>query len=333
MVDVVVVGGGIIGLAIAHELRHRGAKVRILEQGRCGQQASWAAAGMLAPEAEGLTGTLRELGLRSRALYPRWIADIQQRTGLACGYWCCGILCPTEAVLDGDPTWLNRESLDRQQPGLGPNIVGARWLPQDGQVDNRRLIQALRLAVHLAGVEVFEGVGGYQWRGGSTLEAITTSHGDVTADHYVLAAGAWTRSLLPALPVTPRKGQMLSVFDARRSLQRVLFGQGTYLVPREDGTIVIGATVEDVGFTPDTTAAGIHALLAGAIALYPAIATMPIRETWWGYRPYAPGEALFLGPGPYTNLTLATGHYRNGILLAPVTAAIVADQIMPGTLG
>ncbi|NJK35568.1 MAG: glycine oxidase ThiO [Oscillatoriales cyanobacterium SM2_2_1] len=332
MSDVVVVGGGIIGLAIALELQDRGATVTVLERGRCGQQSSWAAAGMLAPEAEELTGDLRELGLRSRALYPQWIADLQHRTGLSCGYWCCGILCPSaqpRADTAGGVSWLNRESLDRQQPGLGPIVTGARWLPEEGQVDNRRLMAALHLAVRLAGVRVLEGVAGYQWQfsPSSTIRAIATSIGELEADHYVLATGAWTRSLLPQIPVTPRKGQMLSVFDAQRSLQRVVFGDGTYLVPRQDGTIVIGATVEDVGFLPDTTATGIHGLLAGAIALYPAIATMPIRETWWGFRPFAPNEALFLGPGPYANLTMATGHYRNGILLAPVTAQIIADQL------
>jgi glycine/D-amino acid oxidase-like deaminating enzyme len=120
---------------------------------------------------------------------------------------------------------------------------------------------------------------------------------------------------------------MLSVFDRDRRLQRVIFGTNTYLVPRQDGTIVIGATVEDVGFTEGNTAAGIMQLLGNAISLYPAIANLTIQSTWWGFRPFAPNEMPILGASSYENLCLATGHYRNGILLAPITARFLADRL------
>jgi glycine/D-amino acid oxidase-like deaminating enzyme len=158
---------------------------------------------------------------------------------------------------------------------------------------------------------------------------LDTSAGKLQGDRYVLATGAWTRSLMP-LPIKPIKGQMLSVFDSDRKLQKVIYAPSCYIVPRQDGTIVIGATVEDNGFSQGNTAAGIAQLLNGAIAVYPAIADMSIIETWWGFRPHAPHEIPLLGASDYENLVLATGHYRNGILFAPITAKLITDFIVDG---
>jgi glycine oxidase len=327
MSDVLIIGGGVIGLAIAVELSLRGASATILERDTCGQGATWAAAGMLAPEAERLEGSLRELGIRSRELYPEWIRKLMHLTGQDCGYWCCGILAPTLEPQPEHPQYIDRSQLDKRQAGLSAAVAGALWFWEDGQVDNRLLAKALLIAARSLGVKVLEGTNVYQIAStGDRVTHLDTSQGKMQADRYLLATGAWTRELM-SLPVTPRKGQMLSVFDRDRSLQRVLFGDDVYIVPRQDGRIIIGATVEDVGFTAGNTASGVMQLLGNAIAIYPAIADMNIESTWWGFRPFAPNEMPILGASCYENLCLATGHYRNGILLAPITAQFMADWI------
>ena len=181
---------------------------------------------------------------------------------------------------------------------------------------------------------------GVVFQDGITVEAISQQQGKVIgvqtntglfrADHYLLAAGAWANQLLP-LPVRPRKGQMLSLrvpdFVTELPLTRVLFGENIYIVPRRNRSIVIGATSEDVGFTADNTPGGIQSLLQSAIRLYPQLENYPLQELWWGFRPATPDELPILGHSHCDNLTLATGHHRNGILLAPITATLIADLI------
>jgi glycine oxidase len=331
MSDVLIIGGGAIALATAVELALRGAKVTILERGKCGQGTTWAAAGMLAPEAEQLEGELLELGLRSRQLYPDWIDKLKHISGQDCGYLPCGILAPIVSASVNEsnhPKYIDRLSLDQIQTGLHPDICGGLWFPEDGQVDNRRLAQALLIAARSLGVGIREGVNVYKI---ATTESqvthLETSNGNMQYDRYLLATGAWTRELMP-LPISPRKGQILSVFDPNRSLQCVLFAPDVYIVPRQDGEIIIGATVEDVGFLPGNTAAGVNQLLTNAMRIYPAIANMTLQSTWWGFRPHAPNEMPILGASNYTNLFLATGHYRNGILLTPITAHILAAKLI-----
>ena len=337
MTDVLVIGGGVIGLATAIALSQRGANVTVVERDLCGHGATWAAAGMLAPEAERLEGSLLEFGIRSREMYPEWIANLMGLSGQECGYWNCGILAPTlsgsaecDRLLQQDHKYINREQTDKCQSGLGESITGSLWLPEEGQVNNRKLIQTLLIAARSLSIKILEGTTVYQIeRDRDRVTHLDTSTGKLQSDRYILATGAWTRSLLP-LPVKPIKGQMLSVYDRDRQLQRVIFAPTCYIVPRQDGTIVIGATVEDTGFMQGNTAAGIMHLLSKAIAVYPAIANMQITETWWGFRPYTPNEIPLLGASDYENLIIATGHYRNGILFAPMTAKLLTDFIIDG---
>jgi len=351
--DVLVIGGGIVGLAIALELRSRGLTVTVLNR-NTQEAATWAAAGMLAPESEGIPpGPMLDLCLQSRALYPAWVQQLEDKTDLVAGYWPCGVLVPDFVApvpangnggypqprsnglpgiskVAGLGSWLDREALLQFQPGLGPEVVGGRWLPEDSQVDNRALATLLLRAAQNAGVVVQEGVTvtAIQQHQHQVNQLHTTS-GMWQAGHYVLATGAWLRELLP-VPVVPRKGQMCCVRrpDSAPSLDRVLFGPATYLVPRRDGRIIIGATSEDVGFTPHNTPAGIQTLLQRAIRLWPTLQDYPIEGFWWGFRPTTPDELPILGPSHCANLTLATGHYRNGILLGPITGRLIADFIV-----
>lgn len=335
MTDVLVIGGGIIGLATAIALSQKGANVTVIEREICGRGATWAAAGMLAPEAERLEGKLLDFGIRSRNMYPKWIATLMQLSGLDCGYWCCGMIAPSleesdHQIISQHPKYINHEESRKRQSGLGESVLGSLWLPEDGQVNNRKLATALLTTAQSLSIKILEGVTVYQIvRDAQRVTHLDTSVGNLQGDRYILATGAWTRSLLP-LPVKPIKGQMLSVFDRDRQLQRVIYAPSCYIVPRQDGKIVIGATVEDNGFSQGNTAAGLAQLLNRAIAVYPAIANMPITETWWGFRPHAPNEIPILGASDYDNLILATGHYRNGILFAPITAKLISDFVIDG---
>ena len=337
--DVLIVGGGIIGLAIALELHQKGTQVTILSRDFT-ESAGNAAAGMLAPSAEHIPpGPMAELCQRSLDLYPNWVSKLEKLTGKETGYWPCGILAPKVRPLSEPPNpeeiWIEKQALSSYQPGLSESVVGAYLYSEDAQVDNRALMKALREAVQDAGVSIQTNVNveGFVRSQGSVV-GLRTSVGEKQAAHYVLAAGAWSGDVLP-IPVCPRKGQMLSVkalsrkAPAERSqpLRRVLYGEGVYIVPRQDGRIIIGATVENVGFEPHNTPAGIADLLNRAIALYPALSNFPIEEYWWGYRPATPDELPILGSSAYRNLTLATGHYRNGVLLTPITAQLIANHI------
>ena len=338
MSDVLVIGGGIIGLATAIALSQKGVNVTVVERDTCGHGATWAAAGMLAPEAERLEGSLLEFGIRSRAMYPQWIANLMRLSGQDCGYWCCGIVAPflsssmesDRLILSQHPKCITLVEANKRQAGLGESVLGALWLPDDGQVNNRKLAQALLAAARSLSITILEGTTVYQIvRDRDRVLHLDTSAGKLQGDRYILATGAWTQSLMP-LPIKPIKGQMLSVGDRDRKLQHIIYAPNCYIVPRQDGTIVIGATVEDNGFIQGNTAAGIAHLLNNAISVYPAIADMEITETWWGFRPYAPNEIPLLGASDYENLVLATGHYRNGILFAPITAKLLTDFIVDG---
>ncbi|NEP59422.1 MAG: glycine oxidase ThiO [Symploca sp. SIO2G7] len=348
--DIIIIGGGVIGLAIAIELNLRGAKVTVLNRD-FQQGSSLAAAGMLAPQAEAIPASpMLDLCLWSRSLYPEWIRKLEQLTGAATGYWPCGFLAPVYnnspqfsdsqnghpegRYQDTAPTalWLDQDAINLSQPGLGTDVVGGWWYPEDAQVDNRALAQALRLAAQELGIDFREGVEVEAIEQQNHLvRAVRTSEGEFQAAQYVLATGAWSGELLP-LPVSPLKGQMLSLKvplgNHQPRLQRVIYGPPTYLVPRRDGRLLVGATSEDVGWIPYNTPAGIHNLLGQAIRLYPPLQDWQIQECWWGFRPTTPDKLPILGTSPLENLFLATGHHRNGILLAPVTALLLADLIV-----
>ncbi|MBD0337084.1 MAG: glycine oxidase ThiO, partial [Cyanobacteria bacterium Co-bin13] len=335
--DVLVIGGGVVGLAIALELQQQGAAVAVISRS-FQEAASHAAAGMLAPHAEMLPpGPMLELCQRSLHRYPTWVQKLEALTGKSVGYWPCGILAPQFTPQPFDfpadaPAYPLDAAIHAYQAGLSSEVQGGWWFPEDGQIDNRALVQALRIAVQDLGIPIHEGVTvrAFQQQR-RRITQVLTSAGEFTADQVVLATGAWSSDLVP-VPVFPHKGQMAALrvpqnYAEPQPLRRVLYGESIYIVPRQDGRIVLGATSEAVGFTPGNTPAGVQQLLSSAMQLYPDLAHFPLEECWWGFRPATPDEIPLLGPGPMDNLILATGHYRNGILLTPITAHLVAQAV------
>jgi thiazole synthase len=335
--EILIIGGGIVGLSLAVELQLRGAGVTVVSR-NFPEAAALAAAGMLAPQSERIPpGAMLDLSWRSRDLYPEWTRKLEEISGVGADYWPCGFLAPSytkgespqlEPTSSSPAYWLDGNAIQRYQPGLGSDVTGGWWFPEDAQVDNRSLARSLSVAARELGVTLKEGVTveGILQKQGKTI-GVQTSAGVEKAQHYVLATGAWSNDLLP-IPVFPKKGQMLSVRSPELTLKRVLFGSETYIVPRRNGRIIIGATSEDAGFRGGNTPQGIQTLLDRAIRLYPALADAEIEEFWWGFRPATPDELPILGASHCENLTLATGHYRNGILLAPITATLLADWIL-----
>ncbi len=227
---------------------------------------------------------------------------------------------------------MDARSIQQRQSGLSASVVGGYWYPADGQVDNRALMRSLAIASQSLGIQFQDGVEVTTiHRQNGRVTHLTTNCGDMSAQHYILATGAWSQQL-QAIPTVPRKGQMLSVSvpsapTADLPIQQVLFGEEIYIVPRRDGKIIIGATTEDVGFEACNTLKGVKQLITNAIRLFPPLQSCTLHETWWGFRPATPDEMPILGTSADANLTLATGHYRNGILLTPITARLIADLV------
>ena len=338
---VLILGGGLMGLALAHELARQGTAVEVLSRRRS-EAAGFVAAGMLAPHAEGLSGDLLRLGQLSLERIPGWVSRIEADSGLSCGLRPCGIVVPFASAAERDvyPTaaWgeaLDRPALERELPGIGPGWQAGLLFRQDGQIDNRRqLMRALeRACVELGvrfqeGVEVLELLQEEQALTGVRVRDAGAEVRTLPASTAVLCSGAWSAQLLPELPVFPVKGQMLSLQGPREALQRVIFGPGTYLVPREDGLLVVGATSErEAGFTEGLTPFGQSQLQAGIAALLPQASQWPPMERWWGFRPCTPDEGPLLGTSAIAGLWLATGHHRNGVLLAAITAELLAAAL------
>ena len=340
--DVLILGGGLMGLGIAHQLARRGCAVTVLSRRRS-EAAGFVAAGMLAPHAEGLSGNLLRLGQLSLERIPRWVAQIEADSGLPCGLRATGIVVPFQSTEERDqyPTAafgepLDQERLDQELPGLAPAWSCGLLFPEDGQIDNRRqLMRALESACVDRGVHFQEGVEVLELLSDNQrLQSVRTrdSEGIVSILHCsyaVLCSGAWSAQLLPELPVFPVKGQMLSLQTPRGALRRVIFGPGTYFVPREDGLVVVGATSErDAGFSEGFTPQGQRALKQGMAALLPDSVNWPPMERWWGFRPCTPDESPLLGESPIEGLWLACGHHRNGVLLAAISAELLAGLVL-----
>ncbi|TCT03228.1 glycine oxidase ThiO [Aquabacter spiritensis] len=351
---IAIVGAGVIGLAIGWKLAEAGCRVDIFDAGKAGAGASHAAAGMLAACAEAEPGEEALLGLNreSQRLWPGFAAALEAASGLEVEYRESGTLVVALTADDaarlrhqhafqqqlGLPVeWLTGAEVRRREPHLATKISGALWCPQDHQADNRKVAAALKAAALTTGLSLHED---------ASVAKVASTAGRVRgvmvgddlhpADIVVLAAGAWSRGVdiapAPPLPVRPIKGQMLALQmdPAAPILSHVLWGPGTYLVPRKDGRLIIGATVEEKGFDTSLTAGGQLALLTHAWRALPTIEELPVIEQWVGFRPGSRDDAPILGPGALEGLVFATGHHRNGILLLPVTVRAITDLILAG---
>ncbi len=378
-VDLAVLGGGIIGLSVAWRACLSGMSVVLLERDELGGGATHVAAGMLAPVAEvefGQAGRrVLELGVRSAGMWPDFVAELEQASGIDVGLRRTGTL--VVARDDDEARELERQLAFREslgllalrlrasearerEPALAPTVRLALEAPDDHSVDPRRVVAALRRACELEGVLVCEHrhVHGLELDADATrvvgvrvsrpwagdVEAGGVADGEVLEDgscesiyarDVVVSMGAWSGGLagLPEgadVPVRPVKGQIMRLRDPSGPglLQRVVRFEGGYLVPRGDGSYVLGATMEERGFEPQATAGGVYELLRDGRELVPGISELRIEELGVGYRPGTPDNAPVIGPGALEGLTWATGHHRNGILLAPLTAELVTRSLL-----
>jgi len=354
---IAIIGAGVVGLGIAWRLAGR-ADVLLFDRGKAGAGASHAAAGMLAAccEAEPGEEDLVALGRESQARWPSFAEELREASGIDVelrdeGTLILALTADDQAELAqqlqfqqrlGLPLeWLSASATRAHEPHLAGKLAGAVFSPQDHQVDNRKLVAGLRIAAEAAGAEIHEQrpVKEIAVVAGRAEGVVLEDGTHVAADRVVLAAGAWSRGIagLPQdrrPPVRPVKGQILTLRmnAAAPILSHVLWAPGAYMVPRRDGRLILGATVEEKGFDETITAGGMLTLLEAAWRAIPAIEELPVEEILVGHRPGSRDDAPILGRGPLENLFYATGHYRNGILLAPVTAGAMARLILDDTL-
>jgi glycine oxidase len=352
--DVAVVGAGVIGLAIAWRAAGRGLRVIVLERGAVGGGASWVAAGMLAPVTEARLSELPllELGVASAALYPDFVAELLAETGIDPGYQRYGTLVVARDRDEAEA--LERElevhrrlglAVTRLRPsearalegGLAPGIRLALDVSGDHAVDPRRLTEALAAAAQKAGAEVRTGVEVTELEsvGERVTGVVVRGGGRVEAEHVVVANGVWAGGLAgigeeATIPVRPVKGQLARLHDPAGPglTTRVVRTGGAYVVPRGDGRYVLGATMEERGFDTTVTAGAVFELLRDATEVVPGISELVIDELIAGLRPATPDGLPVIGAGAVPGLHWAVGHFRNGILLAPVTAQSVVAGLV-----
>ena len=341
---VLIVGGGIIGCAAALELARAGCRVTVLERATPGAEASSAAAGLLAPIDESAETNFARLALASWRLYPDVVRDLQDRTGIDVEYVTRGTIYPTSAdrkrrdvtawadIEEFGVEILQGEEVHRLEPALSPAISHAIFVRGDHWLNNQRLVLAYAQTAVAAGVELNSGCHVSRLiADGGRVRAVVTEGERIEGDAVLLAAGAWSGELMAGLGlsfrVEPRRGQMLALAHVPPAITHCVHGE-VYLVPRPSGELLIGATVERAGFHRAVTAEGIAGLLQAAFELVPSVRELPIARTWCGFRPWAPDSLPVLGPWPgLEGLFVATGHFRNGILLAPITARLMTEWI------
>lgn len=335
------IGGGVIGCSAALELAAAGARVTLIERGILGGEASWAGAGLLSAllpwQYSEQVNRLVDWG---RALYPAWSAELQAATGIDPEFIRCGMLVlpPFEAGAASDWAHAQVQPVEwirgrERVPALASDGP-ALWLPEVAQVRNPRLLRALRAALQRAEVTLVEQTPVQRLViEGERVVGVETPNGRVIADDYVVAGGAWSAVLLgewaPRMTIKPMRGQIVLLKGAPGRLSTILYREGLYVIPRADGHILIGSTLEDVGFDKSVTEFARTGLLAGASALLPWLAELPVVAHWAGLRPGSPDNIPIIDRHPLiSNLYLSAGHYRYGVTMAPASAKLLADRIL-----
>lgn len=357
--DAVIVGGGVIGAAIAFELAAEKLRVLVVDRQEPGRETSWAAAGMLSPGPDSPEAVpLVPLAKESLQLYPDFVAAIEEASGRLVEFARKGTL-ELFAGPDGEnergkmieeyrDLGLPIETISAAaarglEPELGSAASAVAWLPEEATVDPRLLTEAVLAAAERRGAEIRAGVAVESlWCERGACSGVIAADGEkIEGEHVVIAAGAFCgtikdcvsggeRNLARYAQVRPVRGQLVALRSATMKLKKVLRSSRGYLVPRRDGRIIAGSTLENAGFVKQVTPDGIRRILEGAKELAPALAGAEIVEQWAGLRPDSPDHLPIIGPTDMKGLLIATGHYRNGILLAPVTAKIVRDWIVSG---
>ena len=352
--EVLIIGGGVIGLSIARGLHRLGARqIAVVDRGRPGREASWAAAGMLAPNAENEEiDDLYRFCDESRQLFPELAGELLEETGINIELDRTGTLYAAFSDEDLEHiderfelqkaagisvNSLSAAEILNAEPAMSPDVRGSLYFPDDWQVENRKLVTALIKYAVDSGIEIIEErpVESLIVDSG-TVKGAVAGDGSLLADVTVLATGAWTSLIKIAgkdLPFTvkPIRGQMISYKPVVRSFRHVVYSPRGYLVPRTDGRILMGATVEDVGFDDTTTVDAVRQLCEAAVEIAPFLSSEPVADHWAGLRPYATGGMPVIGTIPGVDrLVVATAHFRNGILLTPITAKVIAEFIVTG---
>jgi glycine oxidase len=345
--DAAIAGGGLIGGAIAVELARAGLHVAVFDKHEPGQEASWAGAGILSPAPENPGAIpMVPLGQASLGLYPEFVDTVEEISDQNVGFRAKGTV---EALFSRDTARdlstlialhhglglkaepLSAEDARELEPALSPEIEAAELRPDEASVDNRALTRAVLEAARKTGAEIFadravEAV----WREGERCAGLRLHGEKIAAKWTIIAAGCFSAKIdgvEPYAPVRPAKGQMIALRADGVKIERVLWSDHIYLVPRNDGRILAGATTEYVGFDKGVTAGGMEKVLSAAIALAPGLANARIEETWAGLRPDSPDHLPILGPTELDGLVIATGHFRSGILLTPITAQLVREWV------
>jgi len=352
MFDCIIAGAGIIGLSVARELQKRGIEnVIVIDRREAGRESSWAAAGMLSPDINAVEADeFHRFCRESLAIFPQLAEELLDETGIDIELDRRGTLAIALNEADAeelsqryerqvaagiDVKRLEAVEVLKAEPNISASVRFGLFYPNDWQVDNRKLLAALRASVEMQGVRMIENI---------EIERLVIENGRVTGcrsadrefrgETTVLATGAWT-SLIKfgereaPFRVMPIRGQMIAFESGQPLIKRVVYSPRGYLVPRRDGRLLVGATVEDCGFSKQVTDHGIDSLRSAAVAILPALGDFRIADAWAGLRPCAPDEMPVIGSvAGFDGLIVATGHYRNGILLAPKTAEIVANVIL-----
>jgi glycine oxidase len=350
--DTIIVGGGVIGLSIARSMALRGVRnICVIERQECGTEASFAAAGMLAPQAEADNpDEFFQLLCRSRDLYPDWASTLKAETGIDIELDLTGTIYLSfnedeEQELHQRFEWQAKAGLSaerlttaevrRLEPQISASVTGALLFPRDVQVENRRLLAALATSVQDLGVSVMNGTNVEEVVvSAGRVSGVQTNKGLIQSPTVVIAAGAWS-DLNGAMkfPVEPVRGQMVCLSAKPQLTRHVIYSPRGYLVPRQDGRLIAGSTTERVGYLKMVTAGGVKSILMNASEISPAIERLPVATSWAGLRPRAPDGLPLLGPcDEIEGLIYATGHYRNGILLAPLTGELIAEMVVDGRI-
>jgi glycine oxidase len=348
---IALIGAGVVGCSTALSLAARGATVTVLERSVPGAEASSAAAGILGAQVElhDENGEDARLFVRARDQWAFWASSLREASGIDVGHRVSGVLRVARnegdlAKIEREVAWQKAQGLRADvlgavaakaiEPELAADVLGAAHFPDDAQVDPLALLRALMVVLARTPAVTI--------RAGTTVERLVVEHdrcvgvklddGELRADAVVLAAGSWS-SLVPGVPagvppVRPVRGQIVLLDERPPRLRSIVFGAGGYVVPRGDGRVLCGSTMEYAGFRKEVTAGGVHAILSTALGCVPSLAQAQLAGSWSNFRPHVEGGRPLLGASPLAGLFLATGHHRNGILLSKVTADAVADALL-----